>query len=238
MIVNVYLVYIFILFYYKNNMKLIILILANDNGIYLECQRLWKKYMNIHPNIKSYFIKFKQNLDVNVLIQNDTIFVKGEESIIPGCLIKTIESIKYLLLNEDFHYIFRTNMSSVVDLNKLYNLLENYDKDYSGVVGEIHNVKFASGAGMLLSRYMCNYLIKNECFLDYNLVDDVSIGFLMKQNNISLHPLTRFESYFYENDISQITNDLIKNYYHFRCKSSFTDIYTILLMEKIINLIY
>jgi hypothetical protein len=36
---------------------LIILILANDNELYLKCQELWKIYMNTKPNVKSIFIK-------------------------------------------------------------------------------------------------------------------------------------------------------------------------------------
>ena len=101
-------------------MKIIILILANDSGIYLECQKLWKTYMNLHPNIKSYFIKFNPELTTDILVDNNTIFIKGNESFITGCLIKTLESINYVLKNEDFDFIFRTNMSSVVNLNNLY----------------------------------------------------------------------------------------------------------------------
>jgi len=39
-------------------MKLIILILASDNNeVYLECQKLWRSYMNINTNVKAFFIK-------------------------------------------------------------------------------------------------------------------------------------------------------------------------------------
>ena len=213
----------------------IILILANDNTIYLQCQTLWKRYINSHPNIKSYFIKLNPELKNDILIDNDIIFVKGNESYVPGCLIKTVESIKYLLSNEEFDYIFRTNMSSVVDLNKLYNLLENYNQDYSGVIGYCDNVKFASGAGMLLSKNMCNFLINNRHLLNYNLIDDVSIGTLLQNNNVTIYPLTRFETYNYETNLDLINKELIKDYYHFRCKSNIDDNNTIIIMEKIIN---
>ena len=131
-------------------MKLIILILASDNDLYLQCQNMWRSYMNTHPNIKSYFIKYKVGLNNDVILENDTIFINGNESLMPGCLVKTLESINYLLKNEDFDYIFRTNMSRCLDLHKLYNLLNNYKNDYSGVIGCHNNIKFASGAGILL----------------------------------------------------------------------------------------
>lgn len=219
-------------------MKLIILILANDCGIYLECQKLWKSYMNLHPNIKSYFIKLEPNLRTDILVDNNTIFIKGNESIVPGCLIKTIESVNYLLKNEEFDYIFRTNMSSVVHLNDLYNFVINNKNDYSGVIGHINNIKFASGAGILLSKKMCYDLILYKNLLNYNLMDDVSIGLLFQTNNVILYPLTRFEVYTYENNLSQITKKMIDNFYHFRCKSDTNYLNTLLMMKKIIELIY
>jgi len=219
-------------------MKIIILILANDSGIYLECQKLWTSYMNLHPNIKSYFIKLDSQIKNDILLDNNTIFIKGNESIIPGCLIKTITSINYLLKHEEFDYIFRTNMSSVVNLNELYKFIINNKNDYSGFIGNCNNINYASGAGILLSKKMCYTLIENKNLLDYNLIDDVSIGQLLKKNNVSIFSLKRFEVYSYENNINQITKEMISNFYHFRCKSNNNDLNTILLMKTIINLIY
>lgn len=219
-------------------MKIIILILSNDSGHYLECQNMWRSYMNTHPNIKSYFIKYKVGLNDDVILENDTIFINGNESLIPGCLVKTLKSIDYVLKNEEFDFIFRTNMSSVVDLDKFYNLVINNKNHYCGVIGTHNNIKFASGAGILLSKKMCSNLITYKNLLNYNLLDDVSIGLLFQSNNVSIYPLTRFETYNYENNINQITKENIKNFYHFRCKSDTDNNKTLLLMKKIIELIY
>ena len=217
-------------------MNLIILILSNDTNVYLKMQEKWKSYMNKHSYIKSYFIKYKEDLKENVIQNEDTIYVKGKESLIPGCLDKTIKSIEYVLNNLDFDFIFRTNMSSVVDLNKLYNLI-NHDMEYAGVIND-YNVKYISGAGILMNNKTCKLLIANKNELNYNVIDDVSIGELMSNKNIKLTPLTRFEAYNYENNINLITKDKIINYYHFRCKSGQEHNKTIELMDKIINLIY
>jgi len=217
-------------------MEIIILILANDSDHYLECQNLWRSYMNLHPNIKSYFIKLDPQITTDILLDNNTIFIKGNESVVPGCLIKTINSIDFLLKTQNFDFIFRTNMSSVLDLHKFYNLLDNYKNDYSGKIGYHNNIKFASGAGMLLSKQLCYTLINSKNTLDYNLLDDVSIGFLLQ--NININPLTRFETFNYENNVNQITKEMIKDYYHFRCKSDTDNNKTLLMMKTIINLIY
>ena len=217
-------------------MKLIILILANDSDVYLECQNIWRSYMNTHSNIKSYFIKYKVGLDNDVILENDTIFINGNESLIPGCLVKTIKSIEFLLKTQDFDFIFRTNMSSVIDLHKFYNLVINNKNDCSAVIGYHNNIKFASGAGILLSKQLSSNLIINKNKLNYNLIDDVSIGIFLQIANININPLTRFEAYNYKNNVNQITKEMIKDYYHFRCKSN--NLKTPIIMKKIIELIY
>ena len=222
-------------------MKLVILILANDNDTYLPMQKLWKTYMNTHPHVKSYFIKYNENLQDNVVLDNDTIFIKGRESLIPGCLDKTIKSIEYVLTNcdfdFDFDFIFRSNMSSVVDLNKLYNLL-NKDIECSGVIGIHNDIKFISGAGILINRNTCKLLIDKKASLDYNIIDDVSIGQFLVNNNINIKPLTRFDVLNYHNNINLITKESIHNFYHFRCKTYDNNNNTAFFMKHIIELLY
>ena len=217
-------------------MKLVILILANDNDAYLQMQELWRKYMNNHENIKSYFIKYDATLQNNIELINDTIFIKGYESYIPGCLDKTIKSIEYLQKNIEFDFIFRTNMSSVVNLNKLYNLLNN-SIECSGIIGDNNGNKFVSGAGILMNKHICKILVNKKDTLNYNVLDDVSLGVFFTNHNINITSLTRFEAYNYEDNVNLITKELILDYYHFRCKSEKNKLKTIELMRKIIDII-
>ena len=117
--------------------------------------------------------------------------------------------------------------------------LQNYNKDYSGIQGIHENIKFISGAGMLLSKNMCNILIKNKQSLKYNIIDDLAIGLFSQNNNIEYSSLTRFDvTSYYPDNINLLTKDLFQNHYHVRCKCYGDDNGTILLMEKVINLIY
>jgi len=218
-------------------MKLVILILANDNNTYLPMQKLWQTYMNTHPHVKSYFIKYNENLQHDIVLDNDTIFIKGRESYIPGCLDKTIKSIEYVLKNFEFDFIFRTNMSSVVDLNILYKLL-NKDIECSGVIGDCGGQKFVSGAGILISKDTCKLLVDMKSSLNYNVLDDVSIGQFLVKNNINIKPLTRFDVLNYYNNVNLITKDSIHNFYHFRCKTDGNNNDTVFFMKHIIKLLY
>jgi hypothetical protein len=82
-------------------------------------------------------------------------------------------------------------MSSVVNLNNLYDFVINNKNDYSGVIGHINNIKFASGAGILLSKQLCSNLITYKNLLNYNLIDDLSIGLLFQTNNVIIYPLNK-----------------------------------------------
>lgn len=216
-------------------MKLIVLILANNSDAYNKMQDIWRLYMNKFEYVKSYFIKYSSDLIENVLIKDDTIYIKGVETLIPGCLDKTIKSIEYLLLNQDFDFIFRTNMSSVIDISKLYSLLNN-EIEAAGVIGYYGNQPFISGAGMLFSKKTCDVIISNKNILNYKVLDDVSIGILLTKNNINMKLLTRYEAYNHVHNLEEIKKDDIKDYYHFRCRAS--DDLTILIMKKLIHLIY
>jgi hypothetical protein len=221
-------------------MRLIVLVLANDNAEYNEMQNLWRIYMNKHHHISSFFIKYKEDLIEDIVINDDVILIKGRESVIPGCLDKTVRSIEHLLKNMEFDFILRTNMSSVFDFKKVYGLL-NEKLTYAGFIGYYNKNqnKYVSGAGILLNKETCLYVTNNKQLLNYNIIDDVAIGELLEKNkNIIITPVTRFEVYKYKDNLGLITEDSIKEYHHFRCKSDGTQNTTIEIMKKVIGLIY
>ena len=100
--------------------------------------------MNNHENIKSYFIKYKKNLHDDIYLdENDnTIYIKGVENFIPGVLDKSIKAIEYCLHNFKFDYLLRTNMSSFIILNKLYNYCINNSIDCGGFISYHYDSHF------------------------------------------------------------------------------------------------
>ena len=65
------------------NMNIIILIIASNNSNeYIEMQNIWRKYMNNHPNIKSFFIKNDLNIDTDIYLNENlnTIYTKDIET--------------------------------------------------------------------------------------------------------------------------------------------------------------
>jgi len=216
---------------------LVILILANDDRLYPQMQERWRSYMHLHPRIKSYFIKLRPQAPAEIV--GDTIYVQGDESYVPGCLLKTIKSIEHLLtVNEPFQFVFRTNLSSVVELNALYHVCTQDNVDCAGVIGYLHNQAFLSGAGMLLSRKVCQDLVCNQSTLEYRVIDDVSIGEFLRRKQYSMTPLRRLDVCCYEHSPQDINAHMLSSHYHFRCKSETDQARTIVLMDRVIGFLY
>jgi hypothetical protein len=217
--------------------------------MYVKMQELWRKYMHSHPNFKCYFIKLYANLEKDVEIDEDTIYFKGDPTIIPGVLIKTISSIKYALDNFEFDYVLRTNLTSVFDFNKAYSVLtsykDKYNYEYSGF-GISHfadgTFSYASGCAMILSKKTCQELIHFQNALDYGLQDDCAIGKLLTL--LLKYDIEDIGNFRY--DIDDINNCLYalnhvpdcKDTFHFRCKKYDDYTNTLYFMEYMINHIY
>lgn len=216
----------------------IILIIASDNfDYYIDMQKVWRMYMNKHPKIKPFFIKENPDISDNLLIENDTIHVKCNLSLIPGILIKTIESFKYIYNNYNFKYIFRTNLSSFIDLNKLYSWAMNNTFNYAAVIGECYGTLFGSGAGFFLTKESINYLI-NINNIDYGKnYDDVVIGELLIPK-FSISPVKRIDMLGHNNENINFNDVLNSDVFHFRCKDEGNMPNTVCNLLKLYELIY
>ncbi len=74
-------------------------------------------------------------------ILNKTLYVRGDECLIPGILYKTVEALSFFLsVDSSYSYIWRTNLSSVLDfagLEKYLGTISSTTSLYSGYVGKI-----------------------------------------------------------------------------------------------------
>ena len=154
-------------------------------------------------------------------IENKTLFVKGDECLIPGILYKTIEALSYFLSSDSsYDFVWRTNLSSVIDFYGLQQYILGLDKRtgfYGGYVGKAvnENIFFASGAGFLMSRDVADYLVANKASLRYDLIDDVAIGALLEPK-FGVVPIDRCWVQTGEEDIESL---LHQGVFHFRCES-------------------
>jgi hypothetical protein len=196
----------------ENNIKILVLIISSEHPHYIALENSWRKYMNNHPMITSKFLRCKPNIPAHE--DGDTFYANCVESWEEGIFKKVIQAFEFY--NKKYDLIFKTNLSSFIRLDKLYELAISLPKlnVYAGVQGYYYplDIKFASGSGAFFSQDIVEKLIKRS--IDYKGgIDDVMIGYFL--NDIEITKLPRYDilpqCYF-------PTIDDIKDIYHIRNK--------------------
>ena len=206
-------------------MRVLVLVIASfDKPVYYDMLNVWKARLtnDVTDGSDVWFVRSKPDSEwigdiVNDILDselrdkfeldilNKTIFVRGDECLIPGILNKTVEAISYFLgerslKNENttkliphYDFIWRTNLSSVLDFRGLHAYISGLKSSvnsslgfqsslgfYGGYIGKASSYFFASGAGFLMSRDVASYLVTNKHLLRWDLIDDVAIGALLE----------------------------------------------------------
>jgi len=203
--------------------RIIVLVIASDDKpYYRKEQELWRSYMHVDPEIKVLFLKANPQLSSEVLLEDDVLWSRCEETYIPGILFKTLNGFRYCLDNfGDFEYIFRTNLSSFCDFGAMKRFASKLPKSkcYSGV--ELKN-RFISGAGFFLSKDMVELLVSNMHMEEYGKrIDDAAIGLFMTNHNIMRRSAPRLciSSNFQLNHWRH-NRQRYKNNFHYRLKQA------------------
>ena len=151
--------------------------------------------------------------------------------------LSTIEAFSYVLENYDFQFIFRTNSSSYVNLQKLLKLTESLPKTgvYAGFEGRIlRQIAFASGAGYLLSRDIVEEICLSPRLWRHGLVDDVALADFVStslKTKIGQIPLPRCTVAKLD-DAKNLSRSEIQDHFHYRCKTGST-LETVEIMQEI-----
>lgn len=185
------------------NPKILILRIFNSN---LEYERLMK---DIHLQNEENNLFIVHSNDISTEWKYDeltrTLYIKGNETFIPGILNKTIKAIEICLSLFEFDVLVRSNISTVIDQKELTKVLEtindsyiyggppnimNYIAEDAGVTVEvlrnIYGLQYISGTGIILSKNVCEYLISNKQLIDIRLIDDVAIGLLLRNFKMNI----------------------------------------------------
>jgi hypothetical protein len=184
----------------------------------------WKRYMNVNPNICSYFVlndpsKFSANeTKYDYKIDKEYIYFNVPEIPIPGIFEKTVKAIQLFSANDEFwkkvEFINRTNLSSFYIWDRLLSYVEEIPKT-NFVGGEINDgpfLRYVSGCGILMTRDMAELLISNISNQQkYMLDDDCMIGVIFNNNKIHLTPIVRFNMPDNYEEILPSFNEIVLN---------------------------
>lgn len=197
-------------------MRVLILVLASDTEpIYCKFQSVWKNVS--HPRADILFLKAHPNLQGNDFIHENTVYIKCEESL-NTVYEKQMRCFRLLRSRlNDYAYVFRTNLSSFVDIPKYLHFCETLPRSsvYSGVIGHHNGIPFASGCGFTLTPDLIYRL------LDENppevLIDDVSIGYAIAKWNVVIVPAPRVD--ILATGIVRHVSDVSNIVFHYRIKT-------------------
>lgn len=205
-------------------MKILVLVIAGGKvAVYPKLEEIWRSYMHIDPDsVEAYFIKAQPDLPVLYEIKGDVIWSRSQENFYPGILNKTLLSMECLQSKlHEFDYVVRTNLSSFYVFPRLLDFVKTLPKTkcYCGVTMKYGAVKYASGAGYILSSDLAEMLLENKDeVMNINNWDDVVVGSFFAQRGIKIIEEKRLDLCTLEAWI-QHQNRIPNEAYHFRVKN-------------------
>jgi len=195
-------------------MKILISILSHEGNphyIALEnaIRETWGGLKCNHQNIVDIIYYYgKPSLGSDHKLDGDKLWVKSQEGYF-NTWNKTLMMFDFISKNYEFDCLFRTNLSSYIDLKLLQEFAKkNYNEDfYCGCLGNLGQGKFASGAGYFLSHKLVKELADEKESLFKEYIDDLSLGECMMKRNISPHLGERYGA---EGSFDDVSNKLTK----------------------------
>jgi hypothetical protein len=234
-------------------MKVLLLLIHSSSPIYNEMFSIQQQYVHRFKEIDTFFIVMRENQTNLVEQENDIIYVKGKEHIL-NVLYKTITALEYLFQKNEYDFIIRSNISTIIHIPNLLQYLQMIPTNDVYTSSNFLNIKwidhnsgihntslfgtiYASGISITLTKDTTQFLIENKDKLRYDIVDDVSIGLFFKIYNPTI--LKKGQQYMskelYTNKVTKNTN--INHYIFIRNKSS-NRIVDIEIMNLIVKKLY
>jgi hypothetical protein len=124
-------------------------------------------------------------------------------------------------LENKFDFVYKTTLSSVVNLRKMNELIESVETKkplYAGSKIEFGRHPFVSGANLLLNRPSLEILCHHTKLWNHGDLDDVAIGKIFKRYKV---PITELTTHNFDTVDSAIgfSIDDYANLFHARCKA-------------------
>ena len=156
----------------------------NSNNKYEELKTYFDKYFEkFKDDIKYFFIEYDNLLNEQIYEFENYIYIKGNESIIPGCLDKFKTAVKHINSNYDYEFLIHTNLTSLWNLYNLQILYTKLPKNNFFGGHLVFNI-FISGTGIIISRDLTPNLLLID---DYSNNNDVVISKFFSNKNIHFY---------------------------------------------------
>jgi hypothetical protein len=167
----------------------LVLYSSDNGGPYDRMLNITNNFYKKFPFVTTYYYCFKPDLKSEFELQDNILYVKGDETYIPGILQKTIDAFEYFREEiPKYRYVVRSNISTIIRFDLLQEDLKNnavgygcalcwnmeYNKNKAALPE--NQIIFSSGTSIIFSSDVVMNIINNKDKLDMKKIDDASIG--------------------------------------------------------------
>ena len=164
----------------------------SSNNKYDMLKGVVDKYFNkFRDDIKYFLVEYDNLINNEIYECENYIYVKGVESVIPGCLDKFKKAVKHINLKYDYDFLIHTNITTLWNLYNLQILYPTLPKNNFVGVHLIFN-SFITGTGIMLSKDMTSNLLLINDNSDNN---DVAISRFFQSKRIHFFTLNNLPSH-------------------------------------------
>lgn len=174
-----------------NIYKLCILIVSSNNlEIYPKMKEISDKYLNLYSHhIKHFYIEYDATMEEEIKEVGNTLYIKGEESIIPGIYNKTMAALSYIKKHYLFEYVMRTNLSTFLHISNIFHYLDTVPR--KKFAGGFKCNNFISGISIFISNDVVDILLQN-IIIDCPEYDDIIISQILSECGIKIQYIEDF----------------------------------------------
>jgi hypothetical protein len=173
------------------------MVLFSNGPDYDKMYKITRDYYRRFDNVLTIYYLFSGKEEGEPYLDGDILYLPGKETYLPGILDKTMVNFSYVRENyPDYDYYLRTNISTIVNINRLLEHIENEPLDYGG--GLLHigkeyrdpscgiendryeGLTYVWGTAILFSKKMFKRFVDHSHQIDRSVIDDVAIGKLAR----------------------------------------------------------
>lgn len=176
-------------------LRILHLVLYSKSTLYDRMYELTRQYYELlqakHKSkfhLETYYYYYDSELEEekeNTIVKlNDRLCLRGTESLIPGCLEKTMSVFQYFQEDlSNFDYVVRSNVTTLIDFPKLaHYLIENPRPNLlSSAFHKWKGETYPSGIAIIMRPDIFKWLLSHDGLVDHTLIDDKALGLAMNK---------------------------------------------------------
>lgn len=176
-------------------MRVLMLILASDGGVYTALQEVWRSYIHsFRPTVEAYFYKANPRLETPFSLEGDVLTVRCPDNLGSVALKLKLALTAMEPRFDDFDFICRPNLSSFFIMERYLKALEELPKTRACLAKEhLRPAIFPTGAGFTITPDIGRAIVGGPFPQHVYGGDDVAVGGVLASMGIKITDAPRVD---------------------------------------------